>query len=70
MGMVVILGNLGGEVVRDMGLSHTLGAIFAIFISCTTVVVMTKILYKLCAVWLLNLPCVCCIHARALPVCM
>ena len=40
-------------------LSPALSTVFPIFVTPTTLVAMTTILYKLCAVWLLNLPCVC-----------
>ena len=45
---------------RDIGLIPTLGAIFPIFTTPTTLVDVTVILYKLYTVWLLNLPCVLC----------
>ena len=43
---------------KDVGSIPTLAAIFHIFITPTMLVALTMILYKLCAVWLLNLPCV------------
>ena len=63
MGTVVTSGSLGGVIistlvqnVRDTGLILVLGTIFPIFITPITLVAMTMMLYKLCAVWLLNLP--------------
>ena len=44
---------------RDVDSISTLGTIFLIFITPTTLVAMIMILYKLCTVRLLNLPCVC-----------
>ena len=43
---------------RDLGSSPTLGTVFPIFIKPMTLVAVTMILYKLQALWLLNLPCV------------
>ena len=43
---------------RDVGSIPTLDTIFPIFIKPMTRVVLIMIPYKLCAVWLLNLPCV------------
>ena len=66
MGPVVISEGLGGgmvstlaQVARDLCSNHALGSVFPTFITHTTLVAMTMILYKLCTVWLLNLPCVC-----------
>ena len=54
MGRVVTSGSLGGVMfrtlaqnARDVGLIPTLGAIFPIFITPTTLVSVTRILYKL-----------------------
>ena len=44
---------------KDMGSSPALGTVFPIFIKPMILVAMTMILYKVCAVWLLNLLCVC-----------
>ena len=41
---------------RDVSLITALGAIFPIFITPTTMAVVTRILCKLHALWLLNLP--------------
>ena len=76
MGRIVTSGNLGGQIdstlvwnARDVGPIHALGAIFPIFITPVTLVDMTKILYKLCDVWLLHLHVVC-TYVWSLPVCM
>ena len=44
---------------RDVGSIPSLVTIFPIFVTPMTLVAVTMILYKLCAAWLLNLPCVC-----------
>ena len=44
---------------RDVALIPTLGTMFLIFLTPITLVAMTMIMYKLCAVCFLNLPCVC-----------
>ena len=63
---MVTSGSLcGGMVARDVGLSLALGTIFPVFITLTTLVIMTIILYKLHDVWLLNLPCICICKAIA-----
>ena len=56
-----------GQNVRDVGLIPALGTIFPIFITAMPLGAVTMIL---CAVWLLNLPCVCYIYIyiRSLPV--
>ena len=51
----VILSTLA-QPARDVGSILTLGTIFPIFITHMTLVAVTMILYKLCTVWLLNLP--------------
>ena len=65
MGTMLTSQSLGGVMVntlawntRGVGFIHALGAIFAIFITLTALVAVTRSLYKLCAVWLLNEPCV------------
>ena len=50
---------------RDVGLTPTLGTVFPIFSAPMTLVVVSMILYKLHAVRLLNLPCVCICKAIA-----
>ena len=62
VGRVVTSGSLGGVMVRtlawnarDVGSIPALGTIFRIFITFTTLVALTMILNKLCAVLLLNL---------------
>ena len=45
---------------RDLGLSPALGTLYPIFV--TPLVAVTKILYQLCTEWLLNLPCIACVH--------
>ena len=42
---------------RDVGSIPGLGTLFPIFITHTILLAMTMVLYKLHAVWLLNLPC-------------
>ena len=66
MGVVVISGSLSGGMVstlicnsRYLGSISALGAILPISITLMTPVAMTMIMYKLHAVWLLNLPGVC-----------
>ena len=63
--MVMTTGSLGGVMVStlvqnaiDVGSIPTLGAVFPIFVSPHDIGAVTRILYKLCTVWLLNLPCV------------
>ena len=60
---VMTSGSQGGEIVsalawnaRDVRLTPALGAIIPIFIIPLHGTVKTLNLYKLCAVWLLNLP--------------
>ena len=54
----------------QVGSIPTLCTIFPIFITPETAVVITKILYKLSAVWLLRLPCICvCMYGHCLNVC-
>ena len=74
VGRVVTSESLGGVMVstltrnaRDVGSIPTLGTIFLIFITPTTPVDWTMILYKLGVVWFLNLPRVY-IYVRSLPV--
>ena len=62
---VVTSGSLGGVMVSTLAWNASdvdpipaLGAIFPIFITPVTLVAMSMILYKLHAVWSLNLPCV------------
>ena len=55
----VSLGRVMARNARDLGLVSALGAIFPIFITPNNTCTMTMILYKLCIVWSLNLPCVC-----------
>ena len=47
------------HIARDVGSISALGAIFPIFITPTILFFVNRILYKLCTVLLLNLPCVC-----------
>ena len=65
VGVVVTSENLYGVMVRtrtrnagDVGSNPVLSTVFPIFITPTTLVAVTMIPYKLCTVWLLNLPCV------------
>ena len=65
VGIVVMAASLGGvngstlaRNARDVGFSPTLGKVFPILITPTTLVAMTMILHKLRVVWLFNLPCV------------
>ena len=74
MGRVVILVSICGVMVstlawnaRDVGSIPALGTEFGSFITPTTLVAVTMILYKLSAVWLLNLPC---LYVWEVPVCM
>ena len=69
-------GSLGGVMVntlawntRVVGSISALGTIFPIFITPTILIAVTMILYKLLAVWLLNLPCVCVYEGIAIYVC-
>ena len=66
MGTVVASGSLGVVMVRtlalnakDVGPIPALDAIFSILITPMTLLTVTRILYKVCAVWLLNLPYIC-----------
>ena len=66
VGTVMASRSLGGVMVstqtqngRDMDLIPVVGAILPLVITPMILVAVTMILYKLCAVWLLNLPCVC-----------
>ena len=65
MGIVEPMWCNGRTLARDVGLSPALGRVFPNFITHTTLVAITMILYKLCAVCLLNLPCVCLCKAIA-----
>ena len=47
------------RIARGVGLNPALVVIFPICITPKALVTMTRILYKLCAVWLLNLPSEC-----------
>ena len=65
VGIVVTSGSLGGVMVstlvwntRDVASILILGTIFPIFITPMTLVAVIMNLYKLHAVWLLNVPCV------------
>ena len=65
IGRVVTSGNLGGVMVitltrnaRDMGSIPTLSVLFRILTNLMMLVAMTKIMYKVHSVCLLNLPCV------------
>ena len=72
MGIAVTSGSLDGTLAwkaRNVGLSSALDTIFSIFVTLKTLVAMTMILYKLHAVWLLNLPCVCICKGNCLYVC-
>ena len=58
---MVTSGSLGDVMVSTLALNArdvcsipTLGTIFPIFVTPTTLVAVTRVLYKLCAVWLLN----------------
>ena len=60
------IGSVGGVMfstlaqnTRDVASIHALGTIFPIFITPMRLVAVTMIIYKLCDVWSLNLPCVC-----------
>ena len=66
VGSTVTSRSLGGKLVstlarnvRDVGSIPVLSAIFSIFVTPTTLVAVTRILYMLCVVCVLNLPCVC-----------
>ena len=64
-------GNTLAQNAKDVGSSPALGTEFPIFVTPMTLVAVTIILYKLLAIWLLNLPCVCMyVYVRSLPVCM
>ena len=75
MSSIVTTGSLVGVMVstlaqnaRGVGLIPALGTIVPIFITPVMLVAMAMILYKLCDVWLLNLPCAC-VYVWSLPVC-
>ena len=51
-------GSTLAQNIRDVGSIPALGTLFPVFITPITLVAMARILYKLYAVWLLNLPCV------------
>ena len=59
VGIVVTSGSFLCVMVnaKDVGSIPTQGAMFRIFITPTSLVAMPTIMYKICTVWLLNLPC-------------
>ena len=56
---VISVERQGGVMVSTMSLNPALGATFSLFIACMTLIAVTRTLYKLHEVWLLNLPFVC-----------